>query len=227
MLGRRGFEAVHLVDDADELGGSMRWVRRLPGLGEWGRLVDWRHGQLGLLPNVEWIPRRRLDAAAVRDYGASIVVVATGARRSGDGLNSITHAAVPGADASLPHVLTPEQLMLDGKTPPGNRVLVWDCEGYFAGPGVREARARRALGRSRHLAGGDRAVLRRDARGPQLRQHLHDVGVRQHRGVVLTEVMEGGVRVTDEFGEPFELEVDAVVLVSQRLAGRALPRSGR
>ena len=103
-----------------------------------GRLVDWRHGQLGLLPNVEWIPRRRLDAAAVRDYGASIVVVATGARWSGDGLNSITHAAVPGADASLPHVLTPEQLMLDGKTPPGNRVLVWDCEGYFTGPGVAE-----------------------------------------------------------------------------------------
>ena len=223
VLGRRGFEAVHLVDDADELGGSMRWVRRLPGLGEWGRLVDWRQGQLGLLPNVEWIPRRRLDAAAVRDYGASIVVVATGARWSGDGLNSITHAAVPGADASLPHVLTPEQLMLDGKTPPGNRVLVWDCEGYFAGPGVAEKLA--LDGHSVDLATSLEVIAPycdETLEGPQLRQHLHDVGVRQHRGVVLTEVMEGGVRATDEFGEPFELEVDAVVLVSQRLSQDAL-----
>jgi dimethylamine/trimethylamine dehydrogenase len=39
---------------------------------------------------------------------------------------------------------------------------------------------------------------------------------------VLTEVGEGGVRATDEFGEPLEFEVDAVVLVSQRLSQDAL-----
>src|SRR3712207_8544001 len=50
-----------------------------------------------------------------------------------DGLNPHTHAPVSGADASLAHVLTPEQVMLEGKAPPGERVLVWDCEGYFAG----------------------------------------------------------------------------------------------
>ncbi|MGG7377565.1 hypothetical protein ACQ7B2_01825, partial [Escherichia coli] len=88
-----------------------RWVRRLPGLGEWGRVVDWRLVQLELLRNVETIPHTRLDAAAVRDYGASIVVVATGARWAGDGLNAFTHEPIPGADAALPHVLTPEQLM--------------------------------------------------------------------------------------------------------------------
>ena len=34
-LGRRGFEAVHLVEASDEIGGRMRWVRRLPTLGDW------------------------------------------------------------------------------------------------------------------------------------------------------------------------------------------------
>ena len=33
--------------DADaEIGGCMRWVPRLPGLGEWGRVLDWRRIQL-------------------------------------------------------------------------------------------------------------------------------------------------------------------------------------
>jgi dimethylamine/trimethylamine dehydrogenase len=223
VLGKRGFEAVHLVDDAAELGGQMRWVRRLPGLGEWGRVVDWRHGQLDLLRNVEWIPRTRLDAAAVRDYGAAIVVVATGSRWATDGLNAATHDPIPGADASLPHVLTPEQLMLDGKRPPGERVLVWDCEGYFAGTGVAE---RLALdGHSVDLATSLHVIAPytdETLEGPQVRQRLHEVGVRQHRGVQLEEVGPGGVRATDEYGEPFELETDAVVLVTQRLSDDAL-----
>jgi dimethylamine/trimethylamine dehydrogenase len=48
-------------------------------------------------------------------------------------LSPLTHEAVPGADASLPYVLTPEQLMLEGKEAPGDRVVVYDCEGYFMG----------------------------------------------------------------------------------------------
>ena len=223
VLGKRGFEAVHLADDAEELGGQMRWVRRLPGLGEWGRIVDWRHGQLDLLRSVEFVPRRRLDAAAVRDYGAQIVIVATGARWATDGLNAATHDPIPGADASLPHVLTPEQLMLDGKRPPGERVLVWDCEGYFAGTGVAE---RLALdGHSVDLATSLHVIAPytdETLEGPQVRQRLHEVGVRQHRGVQLLEVTPGGVRATDEFGEPFELETDAVCLVTQRLSEDAL-----
>jgi dimethylamine/trimethylamine dehydrogenase len=172
---------------------------------------------------VEWIPRTRLDAAAVRDYGAAIVIVATGSRWATDGLNSATHDAIPGADASLPHVLTPEQLMLDGKRPPGERVLVWDCEGYFVGTGLAE---RLALdGHSVDLATSLHVIAPytdETLEGPQVRQRLHEVGVRQHRGVQLVEVAPGGVRATNEFGEPFELEIDALVLVTQRLSDDAL-----
>ena len=219
VLGRRGFEAVHLVEAEAQIGGCMRWVRSLPGLGEWGRVVDWRQVQLELCRNVETIPRARLDADAVRQYGASIVVVATGSRWAGNGLNAFTHAPIPGADASLPHVLTPEQLMLEGKTPPGNRVLVYDCEGYFTGDGVAEKLA--LEGFAVELATGlDQIAPYCDEtlEGPQVRQRLHDVGVRQRRGILLQEVSSGGASATDEFGEPVELEADAVVLVTQRLS---------
>ena len=56
----------------------------------------------------------------------------------GDGLNFVTHEPIPGADASLAHVLTPEQVMLEGKTPPGERVLVYDADGYFMAAGLAE-----------------------------------------------------------------------------------------
>jgi dimethylamine/trimethylamine dehydrogenase len=223
VLGKRGFEAVHLVEAESEVGGNMRWVRRLPGLGDWGRVVDWRLVQLQLLRNVETIPRAHLDAAAVRDYGADIVVVATGSRWAGDGLNFATHEPIAGADASLANVLTPEQLMLDGKAPPGQRVLVYDCEGYFTGPGVAEKLA--LDGFTVELATALPQIARfcdETLEGPQVRQRLHDVGVQMHRGVFLAEVSRGGASGTDEFGVAVEFEADAVVLVTQRLSDDAL-----
>ena len=61
----------------------MRWVPRLPGLGEWGRVLDWRRIQLQKLRRqVELITGERLTAADVRDYGAELVVIATGSHWS-------------------------------------------------------------------------------------------------------------------------------------------------
>jgi dimethylamine/trimethylamine dehydrogenase len=223
VLGKRGFRRVHLVEADREIGGSMRWIARLPGLGEWARVVNWRRVQLDRLGNVEVITGTHLAAADVLEYGAEIVVVATGARWATDGLNGVTHESVPGADASLPHVLTPEQVMVEGKRPPGDRVLVWDGEGYFTAAGLAEKLA--ADGLSVELA----TCLERIApycdetlEGPMLRQHLHRVGVEQRRGFVLSGIEPGRARGADEYGEPVELEVDGVVLATQRLSDDAL-----
>src|SRR5207247_1700896 len=35
ILGKRGMRRVHLVESNDEMGGIMRWIPQLPGLGEW------------------------------------------------------------------------------------------------------------------------------------------------------------------------------------------------
>ena len=223
VLGKRGFRRVHLVEAEAEIGGVARWVPQLPGLGEWGRLLNWRTVQLSKLANVEVITGARLGPDDVREYGAEIVVVATGARWATDGVNFVTHEPIPGADASLPHVLTPEQVMLEGKAPPGERVVVFDGEGYFMAAGLAEKLA--GEGRSVELVTcHDRIapVCDETLEGPLLRQHLHRAGVRQRAGIMLTGIEPGRVAATDEFAEPLELEADAVVLVTQRLSDERL-----
>ena len=173
VLGRRGFTAVHLVDAEDEIGGRIRWTRRLPTLGDWGRIVDWRRTQLDKLPNVDVITGRRLTTAEVLDYGASVVVVATGSRWSGDGTQ-------PGRlrPISLPpgttQALTPERVMT-GDRPVGQRVAVYDVDGYYVGPGIAELLA--AEGYDVHLVTPEPVVSPisdETLEGPLLRQHLHD-----------------------------------------------------
>ena len=77
----------------------------------------------------------------VLDYGAEIVVVATGSYWATDGLQGVTNEPIPGADASLAHVATPEQMMVEGKAV-GQRVVIYDCETYFIGVGLAEKLAR-------------------------------------------------------------------------------------
>jgi dimethylamine/trimethylamine dehydrogenase len=223
VLGKRGMRRVHLVEAEPELGGIMRWIPQLPGLGEWGRVLNWRAVQLQKLGNVEVITGTKLDAQAVREYGAEIVVVATGARWAGDGINFSTHQPIPGADASLPHVLTPEQVMLEGKAPPGKRVVVFDADGYFMAPGLAEKLV--ADGFDVELVTCHDVVSPlsdETLEGALLRQHLHDTGIAMRTGVLLTGIQAGRLTARDHVGEPLELEADAVVLVTQRLSNEAL-----
>jgi dimethylamine/trimethylamine dehydrogenase len=223
VLGKRGMRRVHLVEAEPEIGGIMRWIPQLPGLGEWGRVLNWRAVQLQKLGNIEVITGTKLDAQGVREYGAEIVVVATGARWAADGVNFSTHEPIPGADPSLPHVLTPEQVMLEGKAPPGKRVVVFDADGYFMAPGLAE----------KLVADGFEVELvtchdlisplsDETLEGSLLRQHLHDTGIAMRTGVLLTGIQAGGLTARDHLGEPLELEADAVVLVTQRLSNEAL-----
>jgi dimethylamine/trimethylamine dehydrogenase len=223
VLGKRGFRRVHLVDADAEIGGIMRWVPRLPGRGEWGRVLDWRRIQLAKLANVEVIGGTRLDAAGVREYGAEIVVVATGARWASDGLNRASHAPIAGVDASLPHVLTPEQIMVEGKPVPGERLLVYDGEGYFMGAGLAEKLA--ADGFEVDLVTCDHEVAAfcyETLEQQLLRRRMHAAGIREHTGILLTHVEPGRCEGVDEFDEPVELEADAVVVCTQRLSNEAL-----
>jgi dimethylamine/trimethylamine dehydrogenase len=223
VLGKRGMRRVHLVEAEPEIGGIMRWIPQLPGLGEWGRVLNWRAVQLQKLGNVEIITGTRLDADVVREYGAEIVVVATGARWAGDGINFLTHEPIPGADPSLPHVLTPEQVMLEGKTPPGQRVVVFDADGYFVAPGLAEKLV--ADGYEVELVTCHDLVSPlsdETLEGALLRQHLHDTGIRMRTGTLLTGIQPGRLTARDHVGEPLELEADAVVLVTQRLSNETL-----
>ena len=137
-LARRGAARVRLVDRAPAMGGHLGWLTRLPGLGEWGRVTAYRMAALKRLPSVELINDLELTAVEIERNGADAVVLATGARWASDGLNGFTRAPLPGADATAAHVLTPEQILLDGKRPPPGRVVVFDGEGYIVAAAVAE-----------------------------------------------------------------------------------------
>ena len=58
--------------------------------------------------------------------------------------------------------------------------------------------------------------------GPILRRHLHDLGIGMRAETWVTRIEPGGVACETELGDTFELEADAVVLVTQRVSDEAL-----
>ena len=136
VLGMRGYD-VHLREADGEVGGHMRDVMRYPGLAEWGRVITYRQGQIGNLGNVELHTGvGEMSADDVLRYGADRVVIATGARWRGDGLAGVSNAPIPGVDAGRPEFCTPDQVMA-GKAV-GERVVVFDTDGYVHGVGIAE-----------------------------------------------------------------------------------------
>jgi dimethylamine/trimethylamine dehydrogenase len=227
ILGRRGMSAVHLVDQGDRVGGHLNWVSRLPGLGEWAWVSDDRKVQIAKLPNVQFVPRRRLTPADVLDYGAQIVVVATGSHWAGDGLNGTTHERIPGADAGLAHVLTPEQLMVEGKPVAGERVLVYDTDGYFMGVSLAEKLARE--GKRVTLVSSLAEVapyMAYTLEQPRMLRLLHELRVELVAHHVVTAIEPGEVHGHRVFAEwqPVTWAADAVVLVTMRASDDALFR---
>jgi dimethylamine/trimethylamine dehydrogenase len=228
ILGKRGMRRVHLVEAQDDMGGIMRWIPSLPGLGEWARLVNYRKIQIDKLKNVEFIPNTALDAQGVKEYGAEIVIVATGGYWATDGLNGATHATIPGADASLPHILTPEQIMVEGKEAPGERVIVFDNDGYFMGVSLAEKLALEGkqvtiLTPMGHIA----PYMHFTLEAPNMHRKLHKLGVEIVTYHMPSKIEAGGVtaeHVYDADGHAHTFEADAVVLVSQRRSNEALYR---
>jgi dimethylamine/trimethylamine dehydrogenase len=209
VLGERGFEQVHVVDAASEAGGHLRWVRRLPGMAGLGRVVDYRTTQIRRLPGVELILGREVDADGVVGYGADVVVVASGARWIRP-------------DLSLP-VLTPEDVMVDDRRPPGSDVVVWDAEGGAVGAGLAEllaAAGQRVTFVTPHTVVAP--LLDATFEGAGLRRRLHELGV-----VVRTEVSvvgcDGrGLVVSDAFGGESVVPADSAVAAVQRVSDEAL-----
>jgi dimethylamine/trimethylamine dehydrogenase len=222
VLGKRGFTAVHLVDAQAEIGGRLRWARSLPTLGDWGRIIDWRMVQLAGLSGVEVITNRRLTTADVLEYGADLVVIATGSQWRGDGVQPDYPDPMPGADADLPHVLTPEQVCA-GKRPPGSKVIVYDTDGYYVAPGLAELLA--ADGFEVSLVTRFNVlspVSDETLEGDMLRAHLYRTGVRVCHATTVTGIGPASVSGHDRDGEPWSAACDGIVLVTQQVSRDSL-----
>jgi dimethylamine/trimethylamine dehydrogenase len=227
VLGKRGMRRVHLVEADTNIGGVIRWIPQLPGLGEWARVANYRKIQLDKLKNVDVMTGTRLGTKDVREYGAEIVIVATGAYWATDGLNGCTHDTIPGADASQPHVLTPEQIMVEGKPVPGERVLVLDNDGYFMGVSLTEKLA--AEGKKvtlmTHL-GHIAPYMHFTLEAPNMHRRLHQLNVEIVTYNMLSEITPTGATSYHVYDEQHTTswDVDAVVLVTQRRSDERLFR---
>jgi dimethylamine/trimethylamine dehydrogenase len=162
----------------------------------------------------------------VSEYGAEIVILATGSTWASDGLSGATMSALPGADAARPNQLTPEQIMVEEKPVPGDRIVVLDFEGYFMGVSLAE---RLAL-EGKHVTivthyASPAPMMEGTLEAPRMLGRLHSLGVEwisQHvplrieqEGVVVANVHDGELR-------PRTLESDAVVLCTGRRPNDAL-----
>jgi dimethylamine/trimethylamine dehydrogenase len=226
VLGKRGIRRIHLVDAGQDVGGSMQWIPKLPGLGEWARVVNYRKIQIHKLKNVEFIPGKKLDLRSVAEYGAEIVIIATGSNWVGDGMNGVSHRTIPGADADMSYVLTPDQIMVQGKEIPGEEVVVYDTDGYFMGVGLAERLARE--GKQVTYVSPFESIgpyLRFTLELPRVNRGLRQLGVRVVTEHVVSRIEPSGVTLAEVWDQSTsQLAADAIVLVTQRRSDEALYR---
>ncbi|MGI8738672.1 MAG: FAD-dependent oxidoreductase [Gammaproteobacteria bacterium] len=140
VLLERGY-TVHLYDSAEKVGGHNNDVStHLPGLGEWGYHRDYREQQIQKLLKKNKdsqlaLGQNPMTVDAALDYGAEKIVIATGASWNTDGTNALTHAPIPGADASRDDQITPEQIYAGNKEI-GKKVIILSADPYYMTPSL-------------------------------------------------------------------------------------------
>ncbi len=132
-LGLRGYR-VTLADRSDEFGGRMKAERRLPGLAEWGRVIDYREYQISQMVNVDAYLESEMTADTVPDFDADHVVIATGATWRLDGTGRANPTGIDGAAGDM--ILSPEAVMAG--TVPDGPVVIFDDDYYYLGGALAE-----------------------------------------------------------------------------------------
>lgn len=236
---------VHLYDKAEKVGGHLNSVATLPGLGEWSYHRDYRETQLNKLvkKNKESqiaLGQKALTADDVLQYGADKVIIATGSSWNTDGTNCLTHAPIPGADASLPDQLTPEQIF-EGKKKIGKRVVILNADTYFMAPSLAEKLANDGhevtIVSGVHLANYMHFTLEY----PNMMRRLHELHVEELGDHFCSRIEPGRLEIYNIWGDGSKrtyrgpgvsprdantthrwLEYDSLVLVTGRHSENAL-----
>lgn len=134
QLGKRGYR-VALAEATTTLGGRVARERLLPGLSAWGRVADYRTGQLAPMANVETYLDSRMSAGDILEMGFQHVAIATGAAWRRDAVARLHLTPVP-TDPAMP-IFTPDDLMA-GAGPGGGRVMLYDDDHFYMGSVIAE-----------------------------------------------------------------------------------------
>jgi dimethylamine/trimethylamine dehydrogenase len=204
VLMERGY-TVHLYDTAAKIGGHLNSVITLPGLGEWGYHRDYRELQINKLVKKNKqsqvaLGQKPMTAEAALAYGAEKIVVATGSSWNTDGTNCLSHDPIPGADASKPDQLTPEQV-LEGKKPIGKRVVILNADTYFMAPSLAEKLAvaghEVTIVTGVHLANYMHFTLEY----PNMMRRMHELHIKEMHNAFGSKIEKGRLEVYDIFGD--------------------------
>ncbi|HEY8532626.1 MAG TPA: FAD-dependent oxidoreductase [Micromonospora sp.] len=112
LAAERGHD-VELWESSDHLGGQLALATRAPRYDDYAAYLAWQERRLRRV-GVRVVLNRRGTADAVQDYGADVVIVATGGRPRRPG--------IPGE--TLPHVHLAHDVLAQDMTLTGNVVLV-------------------------------------------------------------------------------------------------------
>ena len=168
----------------------------------------------------------RLSAEQVLEYGAEIVIVATGCHFATDGLNAATHEPIEGADTSLDWQLTPDEVVGETKRV-GKRVLILENEAYFMGVSV----AQKLAGEGHEVtfvtqAGEIANYMDYTLEAPMLHRDLDRLGVDIHTYTMLEKIEPGVCHAYNVWNPAHkeQFEVDSVVLCTARISDDELYR---
>ncbi|MDG2135155.1 MAG: FAD-dependent oxidoreductase [Luminiphilus sp.] len=221
IAARQGFD-VTLAEQDEDWGGRVLQESQLPGMGSWRRVRDYRVWALSQMGNVDMFTNSQLDAAALNDFGADHIALATGAQWT---TRLYSPLEIPAAPLEGPQIFTPEDVYAGRVT--GDRLLVFDFDNYYLGGVIAE-----------HLAEQDRYVTYATPAGhasawtfmtnelPYVYQALENARVNIHTTANLMG-FDGRVATLKNLfhGAETKLDIDGVVIVGYREANDALYQS--
>jgi dimethylamine/trimethylamine dehydrogenase len=188
VLGRRGHD-VAIAERSRELGGRINFEARLPGLGEWARVRDWRLQQLTKLPNVQVFRESQMTASDVAGAGYHHVFVAVGSRWRTDGRGRTFRRPIP--------TYTDDRTLLVGEQlyhmPMDGKVVIFDDDHYYMASALAELAARRGASVTYVTSGSVVAEWTRyTAEQHRIHRRLHELGVSIVLNASVPSLVPGG-----------------------------------
>ena len=213
-LGQRGHE-VTLADQRSEAGGRVARECKLPGLAAWGRVRDWRLGQINKMPNVQLYLESLMTPETIAEFGADHIVIATGAHWRRDGV--ARHHSKPITISDAAQVLTPDDI-LDGARPKGQDVVLYDDDHYYMGGVIAELLRKEGFNvtlvtPSSLVSSFTKASLEQ----PRIQTRLLELGVQIKANMALQTVESDHMTLACVFTEKLKkIQAQSVVMVSAK-----------
>ena len=213
-VARRGY-SVSLAEAQNDFGGRLRFETSLPGLKTWGRVLDWRLGQLQRLPNVNLYAGNELSGDDILGLEHARVVIATGARWTRSLYSTLE---LPVGELEGPDVFTPDDLAA-GVHPEGP-IVVFDFDNYYMGSLIAERLAQTVESVTYVTPAGQvSAWTIMTNEQPQVHRALANVGVTMLTLSRITDLVDGEAIISNLYtGAQRRLPCQSLVIVGARAA---------